>query len=527
MKKYLIIIILLSLVALWPFFKKGFFESHDGTWWVIRFSAFHQALRSGQFPVRFVDRLNNNYGYPVFNFTYPLPFYLAEIPKVLGLSFVSSIKVVFVISTLLSTLAMFWALSQKFAIVASLAGSLVYLYIPYRFLDLYVRGSIGENLALAVAPLVLGCIFKMSKKETHFAPLLSFSLGLLILSHNILALLFLPTFLVFALILVKSKIKIILSFLSGLLIATFFWLPAIYDLQFVRISQFKYVDVKEHLVNPYQLLYSSWGYGAKPQEIGGLSTQMGLLPTAILIICLYLMIKTKERQKMIYTAVFSVLISLVLMTKYSLLFWEYLPISQFVQFPWRLLALVIFMIAIICAYIVDKTRKKNIAAALIIFASFTSTILYTKPASFTNMPDSFYSTNESTTAVWDEYMPLWVKDAPKDRARGKIEVSDASVEQQVIKAAKYQAVIDARKDTNVVVNTIYFPGWQAKVDGKSQPINYQNNFGLITFKLPKGIHQVIIEYKNSGIHLFSEIISIISVIAVSAYFIVQWRKQNS
>ncbi len=34
---------------------------------------------------KFVDRLNNNYGYPVFNFLYPLPFYLAEIPKIIGI----------------------------------------------------------------------------------------------------------------------------------------------------------------------------------------------------------------------------------------------------------------------------------------------------------------------------------------------------------------------------------------------------------------------------------------------------------
>src|SRR3990167_6988014 len=111
-KKYILALIILSILALWPFFKKGYFESHDGEWMVIRQSAFHQALSSGQFPVRFVDRLNNNYGYPVLNFLYPLPFYTAEIPKLLGLGFVDSVKAIFVLSTTASTIAMFWALSQ-------------------------------------------------------------------------------------------------------------------------------------------------------------------------------------------------------------------------------------------------------------------------------------------------------------------------------------------------------------------------------------------------------------------------------
>src|SRR3989338_995658 len=154
MKNHLIILILLSIIALWPFFKKGYFESHDGEWMVIRFTAFHQALASGQFPVRYVARLNNNYGYPVLNFLYPLPFYLDEFPKIIGFGFVNSIKIVFVVSSIASTFAMFWALAQIFSKNAATAGALIYLFVPYRFVDLYVRGSLGENLAFTFVPII-------------------------------------------------------------------------------------------------------------------------------------------------------------------------------------------------------------------------------------------------------------------------------------------------------------------------------------------------------------------------------------
>src|SRR3989337_4065811 len=123
MIKHLALIIFLSLLALWPFFRKGYFETHDGEWMIIRFSAFHQTLSSGQFPVRFVDRLNNNYGYPVLNFLYPLPFYFAEIPKVLGFGFVDSVKIIFVFSTVSSVVTMYWALSQVFDKRAGFAGA--------------------------------------------------------------------------------------------------------------------------------------------------------------------------------------------------------------------------------------------------------------------------------------------------------------------------------------------------------------------------------------------------------------------
>ena len=133
MRRYLIILTAISLIALWPFFKKGYFESHDGEWMVIRFTAFHQTLASGQFPVRFVDRLNNNYGYPVLNFLYPLPFYLAEIPKLLGFGFVDSIKSIFILSSVFSVVAMFWALSIVFNFCLSSAFLFCFFIFIFRF----------------------------------------------------------------------------------------------------------------------------------------------------------------------------------------------------------------------------------------------------------------------------------------------------------------------------------------------------------------------------------------------------------
>ena len=161
---------------------------------VIRFSAFHQALRSGQFPVRFVDRLNNNYGYPVFNYLYPMPFYLAEIPKLIGFNFTQSIKLVFILSTVISAIAMYWALSIKFSPTASLVGSTLYIFSPYRFLDNYVRGSLGEIVSFVFLPLILGCIFQVEKGNKKYFPLLSASVAGLILSHNVIAFFSIPVF---------------------------------------------------------------------------------------------------------------------------------------------------------------------------------------------------------------------------------------------------------------------------------------------------------------------------------------------
>ncbi|KKP94001.1 MAG: hypothetical protein UR98_C0001G0086 [Parcubacteria group bacterium GW2011_GWA1_36_12] len=529
MKKYVIFLILISLVALWPFFKKGFFETHDGEWMVIRFSAFHQTLTGGQFPVRFVDRLNNNYGYPVLNFLYPLPFYLSEIPKILGIGFVDSVKITFIASSVFSALAMFWALSQLFTKNASLAGAMVYLFIPYRFVDLYVRGSLGENVAFAVAPIVLGSIFKISKGQVIFLPLLAICVGLLITSHNVVAALFLPLlFLISMLLIKKGKQKILSAFFSGLLISAFFWISALYDLQFVKLSEIKVSEITDHVSYINKLIIPSWGYGATPQGQEYFSPQVGIVALAIFIASVYLFLKSKKKDNVVAALLIVFIATFLLMSKASLPIWKNMPLIDVIQFPWRLLSVMVLISGLLAAFVVDSIKNNRLITILIIVASITSTIIYTKPKNFVDREDGFYATNEATTTVRDEYLPLWVKESPNKRAGQKIELTNnGELSNLKIRPTNYQATITTQEGSEILVNTIFFPGYKVQVDGQSVPTNFQNKFGLITFQLPKGIHEVIITYGKTPVHLASEIVSLLALIGTGVWFYTLWRKQNS
>lgn len=529
-RRYLILLIVLSLIALWPFFKKGYFETHDGDWIIIRFSAFHQTLTAGQFPVRFVDRLNNNFGYPVINFLYPLPFYLAEIPKIFGFGFEESIKIISVLSTVFSALAMYWALSQKFNKEASLAGAAIYLFAPYRFVDLYVRGSFGENVAFLLIPLILGSIFKVTKRKKLFLPILSFAVAGLILSHNLLAFLFLPILFFIGLILARgSRLNLFLGFLVGVATSLFYWLPALYDLQFVKFSQIKISEIAVHLTSVNRLITPSWGFGTLPQGQASFSPQIGLVAIAVFIAAI--IFRLIDGKKNLFVDFFLVLflLSALLMLNVSLPFWSLVPFVDIIQFPWRLLSLVVFASAILSAYVIEKSKKRQIATLIIILAAVISTAVYTKPKAFVEREDSFYSTNEDTTTVRGEYMPIWVLKKPNFRADQKIEIEEgeARIITQEIRPAKYNSVIEAFTPSKVKVNLIYFPGWQVNVDRVKQAIDYQNKHGLIMFELPKGRHEVIIKYTKTPVHLVSEIISLIVFIGAGSYFLLIWRKQNS
>ena len=168
-KKILLILflIILSIPSVAALFNKGFFQSDDGEWMVIRFSAFHQVLRSGEFPVRFLSRLNYGYGYPVANFLYPGFMYLSEIPKALGFGFVDSIKIILGLSMVSSGIFVFFWLSKFFGKLESVVGGLFYLYAPYHLYDLYKRGSVGEILALSVVPFIL---WQIERKSFFWTP---------------------------------------------------------------------------------------------------------------------------------------------------------------------------------------------------------------------------------------------------------------------------------------------------------------------------------------------------------------------
>lgn len=528
MKKLFVVLFLFSLVAVWPFFKNGYFENHDGQWMVIRFTAFHQTLRAGQFPVRFVDRLNSNYGYPVLNFLYPLPFYLAEIPKIFGFNFINSIKAIFAISTIFSALAMFWALRQKFDKYSAFTGSVLYLFIPYRFVDLYVRGSLGECLAFTFIPLCLGSIFKIQDKKRVFYPILSISIALLILSHNTMALLFLPILSVMTFILIKrDRLYLIASFLLGLLISSFFAIPAIYDLQYIRLPQIKIGNPQDHLVNITDLIIPKWGYGPTPNGQNALPVQLGIVPLFIAIAALYSQIVKKTPNTIVRLLLGIFALIGFLMSKWSSFFWTNFPFSDLIQFPWRLLSITVFISSFLAAYLISLSKNKKALTVLVVAASIASTILYTKPASFTNRGDGFYSTNEGTTTVQDEYLPIWVKEQKPQRANNKIQLPESAIKNLNIRPTLYTATIKSDTATNVEVNSIYFPGWQVKVDNRITPISLVDDFGLINFQLPQGEHKVIIKYTETPVHTAADLISIGSLASAGISFFILWRKQNS
>ena len=522
-----ILLFFILIVAVWPLLKSGFFITDDGEWMVVRLTDFHRSLVSGMFPIRWAARLNHQFGYPVFNFLYPLSLYWGEAFHLIGFNFVDSIKLVFVASFFLSAFFMYLFTRELWQDKrAAFLSAIFYSFAPYRFLDVYVRGSIGEAVSFIFVPLIFWSLHFLSKKK-NFLILSLGAIGVagLIMSHNIMAMLFFPLALFYAGFLISRKQSLLkdygLLFALGLGLAFFFWFPALYDTRFIILNQVTVADFANHFPTLGQLLIPSWGYG--PSLVGGQDTasyQLGLFQLGAVLIALLLF--WKERQKRIYLKIFLFFFfaSLFLMLPVSSFIWRNLPMIQQTQFPWRLLSVTTFSASVLAGTVLflfkkelSKTLLTVALTVLVVLASFS----YVKPKEFIDRGEGFYATNEATTTVKDEYLPIWVKQKPEARPEQRVEVIEgkAGVENLVFNSKKATFNVDVQEAARLQINTVYFPGWQLKVDDEIKEILFENDRGLIIFEVDQGEHLVVVEFKETSWRLVANYISLLSAVFVA------------
>jgi len=83
-----------------------------------------------------------------------------------------------------------------------------------------------------------------------------------------------------------------------------------------------------------------------------------------------------------------------------------------------------------------------------------------------------------------------------------------SVNNLVYNSKKITFDVLAKENTKVRVNTIYYPGWKAKVDGANKKISYENAKGVIDVEVSKGKHIVEVSFSETPVRLVSNFISI-------------------
>jgi len=530
MNKYLFVILLLvlSIPALYNLFP-GFYEPHDLHHLADIYEMFRATI-AGQIPPRLGPDFSFGYGYPLFNFYYVLPFYLGVLFYFLLGSLTLSFKFVFLISIIVSLFGMYLFLREFVGKFATLTGSILFLFTPYRAVQIYVRGAMGEALALSLLPFVAWAIVRLIRNpKLKNVALTSLIIALFIVSHNyffVLAFPLLATLLLLFYFLEKDKSKILkLSIISGVLATSataFWWLPAIIEQNLVRsITPFPLID---HFPFIKQLVLPSWGYGSSvwgPDDM--ISFQIGIVNLSVIILSMLFFIFWRgllkdTKVKIIFLwALGGFFISVFFMNIRSLPLWKLLPFYNLIQFPWRLLNLTTFLSAIIAAILIHLLPKKiqTVSAFVIIALAMLTTFSYFRPSKIVYTEDQSYLVRFFGDKNYSEdylLLPKWVEIRPQEYPKSKIESIDAEVSGVIeVNPVRWQAKVSAKTDSKITFNSYYFPGWYARVDGVDTKIATGKPFGQIEIEVSGGEHIVQFYWKETPLRKVADLMSLISV----------------
>lgn len=524
--KSIILLFLLSFLPIVDLFGVGLPLTHDGQDHVARIANFYQNIQEGNIIPRWAGNLNWGYGHPILMFLYPLPSYAASLFHFFGFSLIDSLKIVFGISFIASGFAMYLWIKEFLGEEAGIVAGVLYMFAPYRFVDLYVRGAIGEHVAFIFPPLICCFLLRLSKRYSLKALFGgSFSLAGFILSHNAITLMFLPLIFLYALYLLwqsqdrkLAAHRYALIAIFGFGLAAFFWIPAFFEGKYTLRDIVTKGGYAFNFVPFDNFLYGQWSYGGTGQFTVQVGIVHWIMMTAIFPISKFFW--RKKKNLFLFTTVLIVLffLTLFLMTKESIVIWQKITILQKFQFPWRFLSVTVFISALaggICiSMLKERTRQMLLVITIIIVILLTKN--YWHARAYLMKDESFFTGIYDGTTDTGESAPIWSVRFMEKRPREKIEVIDGEASIKEIKRTSTMHVysISSQTQSRIRENTLYFPGWNVYVDGQKAPIEFQDpsNRGLITFMIPSGEHAITAIFEETRLRLFANIISIVSLV---------------
>jgi len=527
--KEFIFLLLMVIPATIALFKPGFYGASDEMH-IAWLQQMDQAIVEGQIPPRYVSDLSFGFGYPLFNFISPLPYYVGEIFHLLGLSFVDSIKAIFIVSILGSAVAMYFLVKQMSGGWVGMAAATLYIYSPYRSTDIYNRGALGESLAFVFLPLILYFLLKVKKSVRKYESVRWIGWGAiataaLILTHNIVSYMFIPLVIMLGIILLKNRLKeLILFFGLGLLGSFYFWWPALMDSRLMKYDTvFNFFD---HFPALKQLLIPYWGYGASvPGNYDTMSFFIGEVNLLIMGMSIVLLIKSFKSKTLKLGIVWwwclaLILLAMVMMNFRSFWIWEHFPLIAYFQFPWRFLTLIVFGSSILVTTITTKKNYK-IWSGLIIILAIGFNYYRFKPNDFLNRDDSYYinryipipSPSNEYLDLKEEYLrlPKATEVRPKNIYS---RVFPESLETSYIRPINHldtALTTDSGKSLTLNYNKYYFPGWEAIMDNKKLKLWAGEPYGQIQFDVPDGKHEILIRFRETLVNRIWDIGSMLTI----------------
>lgn len=347
-----LIILLVSIIMCIPLFQFGVHTGHDGDYHISRTLGTIEQITNGTSPF-IISRFSNNLGYGWNLFYPPLSTAMNVVFAFLTSNVVTAMKIFIFITFIFSGISMFKLVKTiSNNNIAALLSGIFYMIAPYRLLNTYTRLAIGEMISFIFIPIILRGVYLILHGDTKKSYLFILGTIGLILSHNISTLL--TFFLGFFYVLINlDKLKdkkifktLCISTCIIILSVLFFEVPLLEQKSSCEYEVFRYgkmysnTSVMGHALNPLQLLFKDAnGADSSMYFCIGIPILFGLILTPFVH-------KTSSLKK---EYIFLLIVGIISSIMATFVFpWFLMPdILLMVQFPWRMLILIVCCFSII------------------------------------------------------------------------------------------------------------------------------------------------------------------------------------
>ena len=544
------LLLALSIFAWGPLLNPAyFFQAHDAQHSIFYLVEFDQTFRDGYLWPRWSPDFAFGYGYPLFNNTIaPLPIYLAELIHLLGFRMITAIKIMYGLSIIGSGWAMYGFVKSLFGRQAGLMAGLVYMIAPFHLLDIYVRSAYAESVSLALLPLILWAFTTLIERPSlRRVALAGGSYGLLALSHSISLFTFTLFLLLYIGLLVAWQARLSIRIwlnqagvnaaagVLGLALAGIFILPVILEQRYIKIEQWTSgsYNASQHFVYFSQLFSPFWGYGySGPGPIDDMSYQIGLIIYGLLIFSLIGLLifgqKLPHREKVIAGLVMG-LLAVWLMSPLAERAWEVLPIAALVQFPWRLLIMVMISFSMVIGGLIASLTIDSTRLGFLTLITLLGSYAYAQPE-YTPIPD--WAETPLSVIEWDSFSPQdrvgmvavtteQPTSSPMEaqyRAGQPLQVAAVISGQAQVETIRHGGASDEIRvsggPATVQFHTYDFPGWRVRLNGQIISHRPEPPYGLITVDIPAGEHTVLLKMGPTPPRIIGTILSAIALVII-------------
>jgi hypothetical protein len=546
---------LLAVACCSPLLVPGWHANHEQLRPIARIFGAWQAMADGDLYPRWIPIAYGGKGVAVFDFYPPAYTFLAAWLHLAGVPLILSAKLVLYGLFLAGAAGTFLWVRRPLGHAAGLVAAVLYLFAPYHFLDVYLRGAVAEFASLAPLPFLFLAIDLAVERAAGALAALALSSAAVVVSHFLGALTIAPFAAIYALARAvqagsgRAAGRVAAGALLGAALSAFYWLPALAERGALSAERLAgttegYQSPFHQFVHPLLLLDPTWKFGgAVPDSTeSGMSYQLGLLLLAAGVASAIAARRlARGERRFVVLALALGAGALALTTSASAPFYRFLPVFQLVQFPFRFLGPATLLVAAggagFARALADRRAGLGplaaaaVSALALALSAGQRAVAYQLP-----LPDDRASIEATVRAddwattfgTHDEYRPDGVSPEAAARPTGGVPWG-LGVAISSVRARSGEVTFDAMGSLErgiVVVPWHWFPGWTARVDGR--PVDCgPGPDGLISLWVGPGHHSVRVRFETTPPRVAGWLLAVAGLATLGALGAARaWRRRG-